>query len=211
MFLQPLFLATSIQEHVPAYRDFFEWSTFRPAFLKRGDRFIVGTDLTKPGGLPVEAFQRLYFVHKGQRILVQGFSDLENKVSLSSAENALSYLRVLTSPKTAYMYRIGVEEVSSNHITADVLLGDKALLKMLRDVPLGRGIVHKEVSPVQVEETAKGFVVTRWLLTKEGNDVFEEHLRELVSFTGRVTTDTLSKIVAPPDSDEFFAATLGFK
>jgi hypothetical protein len=93
-------------------------------------------------GLPPDTFKHLCMGHVGAWKQINKLSELRGHVVIASPSQALSYVRLLTSPKTTFAFApsrkgIIVEVANTDSIDSNFTYGDQELIRSLRRYPFG--------------------------------------------------------------------------
>lgn len=111
----------------------------------------------------------------GKTLPIRSLSDLRGYVKISSGEEALNYVRLLTSPRTFRCFNHTVEVVAKKWVNVDYMFGDRNSLeyhKKHNERGID-GILNSakckilKVNPPRIEKTHQGFVITRVILERD--------------------------------------------
>jgi hypothetical protein len=161
--------------------------TFRlsPGFaVRKGAAIVIGWEDGNVGD-PVEAFEHLYLEKQGRYKRIDHLSDVRDQVVIGTAESALSFARLVTSPRTFHLFpwsgegdaedkaRWALEVVLRDQVDRDLVYGDGSRASHLRDVPDGYfGVLSREtaekcgISGAAVTEVGGGFQVDRYVIIR---------------------------------------------
>jgi hypothetical protein len=162
---------------------------------------VVGVPFSVPKGIPYWISHRLILRKSGKAEIIESINELAGKVKLRTPGDALSFVRLRTSPETFYLFRGGdlawLEVLPREKFNLGHVFGDRNLYGELRRVKdAARGVVHRSQMPLEylppsVSLSKFGFVVKR-VVVKE-NLVMGDHelcmLTETVTPDGTITAD----------------------
>ena len=126
---------------------------------------------------PIESRERLFVFRKGKQTEIPDLTSLRGHVHIDSAEQALSFVRLKTSPRTFHaFYRSGapteMEVIPKDELLASLVFGDKHFAEQMKNAENGYcGIVSEQVFDhlgcrrVQCAASDNGFVVKRTLMS----------------------------------------------
>jgi hypothetical protein len=150
-----------------------------PFEVCRKSRLVVAVPNEGGNGMPVEAFQRMIVLPPAKAKAIQLFviKDLQGRVKIKTAEGALGFCRLLTSPVTCYyLDSPGVEVASKDQLDLTYFFGDKERLSYYRSAKCDgyMGVVESKadlknlgIQPARVRRVSKGYEVRRTLLVEE--------------------------------------------
>jgi hypothetical protein len=160
-------------------------------FLLRGESLEIGA--LGSAGFPRSAFERLFLASDGRLVRVRGPKDLIGHVRILSAEQALRYVRLFTSPATVRALAPAIETSSGKRwlevvpvsvVNSDFVYGQSDLAKDLKRVDQPSrdrafGVLTEAewrksgLAPPSVRTIEGRFVVTRFLFTVDEYGDFE--------------------------------------
>jgi len=164
---------------------------------------------------PIEAGTNLYVALFTGYSQVDDISMLDKSVRIDTAEAALSFVRLKTSPETFYVFRKAnkcreMEVIRKSDITVDFTFGDEAGFSVLKTSSDGySGVIStKTAERLKIERTKvlpsnKGFEIQRTLLVEDykTKQVSFVLVTEWVSKTGMYLEKRRVKRAIPLSSD----------
>lgn len=162
---------------------------------------------------PVETCLHLFLVTPQIRQEITRLEQLKGQVRISTSNEALSFVRLKTSPATWYLWEgMGaMEVVSVDQINPSFCFGDENECNSLRDgrypgmygvVKSRSDLVALKIKPTEVKVTKNGFEIHRTLITqvKRWGDSYLQEVTESVGYDGSYSIHR-GKLRKAPDTD----------
>jgi hypothetical protein len=208
----PLAQDKSLEDWVPPFVIRLRLST---QFQVLKGELVVARDFNEPGGLPTDAFERLYYIDGRRRTKILDHRPLVGKVRIDTPAAALDYVRLWTSPRTYWMFGSPLrgEVLRAEDVDLNFVFGDRELASKLKSTSVGnRGVLPRGSAPppfpaARVVRSARGFVVHRTLVAVEYESrPLAEEVEETVSRDGRVVRRVRrsQELSQPHDWSRFF-------
>jgi hypothetical protein len=169
------------------------------------------------GGFPLEAFERLYLESPKKSERIDDMANLKGKVIIQTPDQALAFVRLMTSPRTYLTWHTyGVnnsngeqEAVIRGQVTEAFCFGDKKMSKDLRNTESGYlGIISNTfkmrlagIRKAKVRVVKQGFEVRRTLKGHEGKLLA---VKETIGFDGSYSRIVIKKRNLPKSIDWHF-------
>lgn len=163
-------------------------SVLQTRFDLAGGRLEIQSVST--GTLPAPS--RLYYFRPGRTRWIRSLNDLAGQVRIRTPDEALSYVRLLTSPATCLAVRtsgtkLEAEVILKSHVDRWFTFGDVALAQRLRN-PRIRGsfgiVLPRDARALRLHEATSGrlgsgFVVKRTLLVDDMGPPAQRYLLDV--------------------------------